>query len=74
MLGEAGFMSGLPKAALEKMIDVVKDIEPEMGYTMIMQVSQTEAKMCEERVKQTKTVCTLCGVGCGYDVWTKERF
>jgi ferredoxin len=74
MLGEAGFMSGLPKAALDKMIDVVKDIEPEMGYTMIMQVSQTEAKMREERVKQTKTVCTFCGVGCGYDVWTKERF
>ncbi len=73
MLGEAGFMTGLPKAALDKMIDVVKDIEPEMGYTMIMQVSQTEAKMREERVKQTKTVCTFCGVGCSYDVWTKER-
>jgi formate dehydrogenase major subunit len=73
MLGEAGFMTGLPKTALDKMIDVVKDIEPEMGYTMIMQVSQTEAKMREERVKQTKTVCTFCGVGCSYDVWTKER-
>jgi formate dehydrogenase major subunit len=73
MLGEAGFMTGLPKTALDKMIDVVKDIEPEMGYSMIMQVSQTEAKMREERVKKTKTVCTFCGVGCSYDVWTKER-
>jgi len=73
MLGEAGFMSGLPHAALEKMIDVVKAIEPEMGYGMIMQVSQTESKMREERVKRTKTVCTFCGVGCSYDVWTKER-
>ncbi len=73
MLGEAGFMSGLPLPALNKMIDVVKAIEPEMGYGPIMEVSQTEAKMREERVKQTKTVCTYCGVGCSYDVWTKGR-
>src|SRR6201995_5212329 len=73
MLGEAGFLSGMPKDALDKMIDVVKAIEPEMGYGAIMQVSQTEAKMREKRVKKTKTVCTYCGVGCSYDVWTKDR-
>ena len=73
MLGEAGFMTGLPLDALNKMIDVVKAIEPEMGYGPIMKVSETEAKMREERVKQTKTVCTYCGVGCSYDVWTKGR-
>ena len=21
----------------------------------------------------TKTVCTYCGVGCSFDVWTKDR-
>jgi len=73
MLGEAGFLSGMPKDALNKMIDVVKAVEPEMGYGAIMQVSQTEAKMREERIKKTKTVCTYCGVGCSYDVWTKDR-
>ena len=73
MLGEAGFLSGMPKESLNKMIDVVKAIEPEMGYGAIMQVSQTEAKMREERIKKTKTVCTYCGVGCSYDVWTKDR-
>jgi len=73
MLGEAGYLSGMPKSALDKMIDVVKAVEPEMGYGMIMQVSQTEAKMREAHVKRTKTVCTYCGVGCSYDVWTKER-
>jgi len=73
MLGEAGYLSGMPKGALNKMIDVVKAIEPEMGYGAIMQVSQTEAKMREERIKKTKTVCTYCGVGCSYDVWTKDR-
>ena len=73
MLGEAGFMTGLPQSALEKMIDVVKAVEPEMGYGGIMQVSQTEAKMRESRIKQTKTVCTYCGVGCSFDIWTKDR-
>jgi len=73
MLGEAGYLSSMPKEALDKMIDVVKAIEPEMGYGAIMQVSQTEAKMREDRIKQTKTVCTYCGVGCSYDVWTKDR-
>ena len=73
MLGEAGFLSGMPKESLDKMIEVVKAVEPEMGYGAIMQVSQTEAKMREERIKRTKTVCTYCGVGCSYDVWTKER-
>jgi formate dehydrogenase major subunit len=73
MLGKAGFLSGMPKESLNKMIEVVKAVEPEMGYGAIMQVSQTEAKMREERIKRTKTVCTYCGVGCSYDVWTKER-
>jgi formate dehydrogenase major subunit len=73
MLGEAGLLSGVPKNALDKMIDVVKAIEPEMGYGAIMKVSETEAKMREERIKKTKTVCTYCSVGCTYDVWTKDR-
>src|ERR1700688_3605309 len=73
MLGEAGFLSGMPKGALDKMIDVVKAIEPEMGYGAIMEVSQTESVMREERIKKTKTTCTYCGVGCSYDVWTKGR-
>src|SRR5215470_14977544 len=29
--------------------------------------------MREARVKKTKTVCTYCGVGCSYDIWTKDR-
>jgi formate dehydrogenase major subunit len=55
------------------MIDVVKALEPEMGYGAIMQVSQVESKMREESVRRTKTVCTYCGVGCSYDVWTRDR-
>jgi formate dehydrogenase major subunit len=73
MLGHAGYFTGLPEKALQSMIDLVKGIEPEIGYPPIMQVSQTEAAMREVRVKKTKTVCTYCGVGCSFDIWTKDR-
>src|SRR5580693_9802869 len=73
MLGEAGFLSSLPQKALDHMIDVVKGVEPETGYGGILQVSEVEAEMREARTKKTKTVCTYCGVGCTYEVWTKGR-
>jgi formate dehydrogenase major subunit len=73
MIGKAGYFTGLPAKALDNMIDVVKGIEPETGYGPILAVSQVEAKMREQRVKKTKTVCTYCGVGCSFDIWTKDR-
>jgi len=73
MLGEAGYMSGLPKPALNGMIDVIKGIEPDMGYQMILKVSEAESAMRESRTRKTKTVCTYCGVGCSFDVWTRGR-
>src|SRR5215475_588906 len=42
MIGHAGFLSGIPKKALNGMIDVIKGIEPEMGYGGILQVSEAE--------------------------------
>lgn len=71
MLGEAGFMTGIPENILTPMIDLVKDVEP--GYSGIMAISDAEAKMRETRTKKTKTVCTFCGVGCSFEVWTKDR-
>lgn len=73
MLGEAGYMSDLPKPALDGMIDIIKGIEPDMGYQMILKVSEAEASMRDVRTKKTKTVCTYCGVGCSFDVWTRGR-
>ena len=73
MLGHAGFFTALPKPALDGMIEVVKSVEPETGYGSIMQLSEMESAMRESRVKRTKTVCTYCGVGCSFDVWTKDR-
>jgi formate dehydrogenase major subunit len=73
MLGEAGYFTSLPKAALDGMIDVVKGIEPELGYGAILELSEVEAAMRDVQIKRTKTVCTYCGVGCSYDMWTKGR-
>jgi formate dehydrogenase major subunit len=73
MLGQAGFLTSLRKSALAGMIDVVKGVEPETGYSTILQVSEAESAMRTRRVRKTKTVCTYCGVGCSFDVWTKDR-
>lgn len=73
MLGHAGFFTGLAKPTLGGMIDIVKGIEPETGYGTILRVSEAEEAMRESRIRKTKTVCTYCGVGCSFDVWTKDR-
>ena len=73
MLGHAGFLTSLKKSALRGMIEVVKGVEPETGYGSILQISEAEHAMREHRIRKTKTVCTYCGVGCSFDVWTKDR-
>jgi formate dehydrogenase major subunit len=73
MLGEAGYMTDLPREALDKMIDVVKGVEPPIGYGPILSLSEMESEMRAGRTKRTKTVCTYCAVGCSFEVWTKER-
>src|SRR6202012_3271647 len=54
MLGKAGYFTELPSKALTNMIDIVKAIEPEIGYGPILQLSETEAAMRNVRVKKTK--------------------
>jgi formate dehydrogenase major subunit len=73
MLGHAGFFTALPKTALNGMIDVVKGVEPDTGYGAILKLSEAESHMRESRIRRTKTVCTYCGVGCSFDIWTKDR-
>ncbi|HSE22202.1 MAG TPA: formate dehydrogenase subunit alpha [Pyrinomonadaceae bacterium] len=73
MLGHAGIFTALPKSSLDGMIDLVKGVEPETGFGVIMRVSDAEEAMRESRIRRTKTVCTYCGVGCSFDVWTKDR-
>ncbi|MCA1040344.1 formate dehydrogenase subunit alpha [Bacillus infantis] len=71
MEGEAGYLTGIAKQTLRPMIEITKNVET--GYGSILAISDMEAAMRDERIKKTKTVCTYCGVGCSFDVWTKGR-
>ena len=73
MIGHAGYLTNLPPKVLDSMIDVVKGVEPNSGYGPILALSEIEAEARNMRVKRTKTVCTYCGVGCSFDVWTRDR-
>jgi formate dehydrogenase major subunit len=73
MLGEAGYLTDLPHNVLDSMIDVVKGVEPPIGYGPILTLSEIESVMREEHTRRAKTVCTYCAVGCSFDVWTKDR-
>ena len=73
MIGHAGYLTNIPPKVLDDMIQVVKGIEPPIGYGPILTLSEIEAEMRTQKVKQTKTVCTYCGVGCSFDVWTRDR-
>ena len=56
------------------MIEVVKGIEPELGYGAILKISEVEAAMREGHTKRTKSrFAPIGGVGCSYDIWTKGR-
>jgi len=73
MLGRAGLLTALPPATLDGLIAIVKGLEPETGFGPVLAVSDVDAAMRAARVRRTKTVCTYCGVGCSFDVWTRDR-
>ncbi|OLZ08121.1 formate dehydrogenase subunit alpha [Sulfobacillus thermosulfidooxidans] len=71
MLGEAGYLTNIPADTLKPMIEFVEDIEPSLPP--VFKLSDIESTMRQSRIKRTKTVCTYCGVGCSFDIWTKDR-
>ncbi|MGH9327583.1 MAG: formate dehydrogenase subunit alpha [Terriglobia bacterium] len=73
MLGRAGFLTRLSEDVLDGMIRMVKEVEPQTGYGPILRVSDVDEAMRQSRVRRTKTVCTYCGVGCSFEMWTKDR-
>ena len=73
MIGQAGHFTGLRADVFVPAVEVVKAIEPFVGAAPILALSDAEAAMRRASVKKTKTVCTYCGVGCSFDVWTRER-
>jgi predicted molibdopterin-dependent oxidoreductase YjgC len=52
MLGEAGYMTSLPKKALDGMIEVVKGIEPDLGYEVdppALRSGSRDARVADEK-------------------------
>jgi formate dehydrogenase major subunit len=74
ILGEDGLLTGVSESFKNSMTRMVKAIEPVVGgFRPVLLASEVEARTRPARVKETKTVCTFCGVGCSFDVWTKGR-
>lgn len=73
MLGEAGHLTSMPEPVRRGSIDLVKHLETYTGLEPLFLTSNLEAAMREQTIRRTKTVCTYCGVGCAFDVWTKGR-
>ncbi|PRO65622.1 formate dehydrogenase subunit alpha [Alkalicoccus urumqiensis] len=71
MEGRAGYMTGMDQKTLRPMIELTKNVET--GYGSILAISDMEASMRDAKIEKTKTVCTYCGVGCSFDVWTQGR-
>ncbi len=73
MLGQTGLFTNLPDAVRTPAIDLVKAVEPVTGLDPLYTLSDLEATARSADTAVTKTVCTYCGVGCSFDVWTKGR-
>lgn len=73
MLGQAGVFTAVPEKARQPMINAVKAVEPAIGFIPIIAISELDATMRKQDVRRTKTVCTYCGVGCSFEMWTRGR-
>ncbi|HET7312773.1 formate dehydrogenase subunit alpha [Salinisphaera sp.] len=79
-LGKVGPMTALSPQAPDgyrrlgrASIDLVKAAERSTGFGPIFAVSEVDSAMRETELKRTKTVCTYCGVGCSFEMWTRGR-
>ncbi len=73
MLDEAGPFTAIPNDLKRPMIDTVKAWEDTISTFPINAISQMDHAMRETEIKRTKTVCTYCGVGCSFEMWTRDR-
>ena len=73
MENRAGHFTAAPAEVKRQAIDLVKFSEKFIGLRPLFATSKMEAAMREQTIKRTKTVCTYCGVGCAFEVWTVGR-
>ncbi len=73
MLGHAGPLTAMSDAIKRPSIELIKEMEHTTGFAGINRFSTMDSAARETEIKRTKTVCTYCGVGCAFDVWTRHR-
>ncbi|HZR35429.1 MAG TPA: formate dehydrogenase subunit alpha [Nevskia sp.] len=73
MQPDAGPFTAIPQSLKRPMIDLVKALENTIGTPPITAISQVDVKLRQAEIRRTKTVCTYCGVGCAFEMWTRDR-
>lgn len=73
MQPDAGPFTSMKQTLKRPMIDLVKAIENTTGAEIITGISVMDMHWRQPEIKRTKTVCTYCGVGCSFEIWTRDR-
>ncbi|NIC08086.1 formate dehydrogenase subunit alpha [Billgrantia bachuensis] len=73
MDGQAGPFTAMPWSLKRPMIEIVKQLETTMGAKPVSGLSEIDMNLRQPEIKRTKTVCTYCGVGCSFEMWTRDR-
>ncbi len=71
MRGRAGHFSDLAPVTRDRLVRWTKSASPDL--TPLWVTSELEAATRSASIRRTKTVCTFCGVGCSFEVWTRGR-
>lgn len=73
MQPNAGPFTNMDEDLKRPLIDFVKTLENSIGMEPITGISLIDNALRKAEIKKTKTVCTYCGVGCSFEVWTRDR-
>ncbi len=71
MRGRAAHFSNVAPTTRERLVTWAKTVSPDLGPLWL--TSEIEAAARSGSIRRTKTVCTFCGVGCSFEVWTRGR-
>ena len=73
MQPDAGPFTSMSPSLKRPLIDMIKTIENTTGAEIITGISVIDVQLRRPEIKKTKTVCTYCGVGCSFEMWTRDR-
>lgn len=73
MQPDAGPFTAMPQSLKRPLIDFVKTLESTIGAPPVTAISKMDASWRQAEIRRTKTVCTYCGVGCAFEMWTRDR-